>query len=321
MARRKNQLSQEELLPGRSPIYTIDDFDSALHLFLRESKIRNLSEFTIRYYRQQLELFRKHLEKQQQPTNPSKITEHIIKEHIILYMMDRGNKEKTINTLLRAVKTFFNFLVSESYLLRNPTENVKLLKHKKTIIQTFSREQLHTILSQPNLSTFVGVRDYTIMLLFIETGIRAKELENIRLDDVKWNDNLILIREGKGYKERHVPIQTTMKKQLAKYVQLRGQLETDILFVNIDNGPISKRQVQIRISKYGQMANITNVRCSPHTFRHTFAKMSVQNGANVFALQAVLGHTSLDMVRNYVNMFSTDVLEAHRKFSPVEKLF
>ncbi|WP_314587894.1 tyrosine-type recombinase/integrase [Paenibacillus terrigena] len=321
MARRRNQISQEQLHPQRPVIHNIDDFDSALHLFLRESKVRNLSEFTTRYYRQQLELFRKHLERQQQPTNPAKITDAMIKENIILYMMDRGNKEKTINTLLRAVRTFFNYLVNESYLLRNPMENVKLLKHKKTIIQTFTREQIHSLLAQPNRGTFVGLRNYTIILLFIETGVRAKELENIRMDDIKWNENLILIREGKGYKERHVPIQATMKRELQKYVNLRGQLDIDILFVNIDNGPLAKRQIQQMMNEYGKAANITNVRCSPHTLRHTFAKMSVQNGANVFALQAVLGHTSLDMVRNYVNMFSSDVLEAHRKFSPVEKLF
>ncbi|MCY7585928.1 tyrosine-type recombinase/integrase [Bacillus safensis] len=112
-----------------------------------------------------------------------------------------------------------------------------------------------------------------------------------------------------------------MKRQLRKYVQIRGDVPNEALFVTIDNTPLTIRQVQNRLRKYGRKANIKNVRCSPHTFRHTFAKMSVQNGADVFALQAVLWHTSLDMVRNYVNLFSSDVMDAHKKFSPVEKLF
>src|SRR5690625_6910135 len=84
---------------------------------------------------------------------------------------------------------------------------------------------------------------------------------------------------------------------------------------------MSRKAVQDRIAKYGRMANITNVRCSPHTFRHTFAKMSIRNGADVFALQKILGHQTLDMVRTYVNLFSTEVAEAHRKFSPMENLY
>src|SRR5690606_24923411 len=112
-----------------------------------------------------------------------------------------------------------------------------------------------------------------------------------------------------------------MKRQLRKYLAVRGELDTPNLFVTIDNTPLTKRQLQERIAKYGRMAGIKNVRCSPHTFRHTFAKMAVQNGADVFALQAVLGHASLEMVRNYVNLFSSDVFESHKKFSPLEKLF
>ena len=111
-----------------------------------------------------------------------------------------------------------------------------------------------------------------------------------------------------------------MKKELRKYLQVRGKLEHDYLFVNIDNNPIATRAVQERIKKYGRMAGISNVRCSPHIFRHTFAKMSVQNGTDLFSLQSVLGHTTLDMVRHYVNLFSKDVYENHRKFSPLEKL-
>nr|WP_230116389.1 tyrosine-type recombinase/integrase [Bacillus velezensis] len=146
------------------------------------------------------------------------------------------------------------------------------------------------------------------MLLLIETGVRVRELTDISVKDIRWEDSQILIN-GKGYKERLVPIQSTVKTRLRKYVQIRGDVPNGALFVTIDNTPLTTRQVQNRLSKYGRMANIKNVRCSPHTFRHTFAKMSVQNGADVFALQAVLGHSSLDMVRNYVNLFSSDVMD------------
>lgn len=92
------------------------------------------------------------------------------------------------------------------------------------------------------------------------------------------------------------------------------------LFITQDDMKMSRKNVQDRIRKYGRMAGITNVRNSPHTFRHTFAKMAVQNGANIFELQKILGHKTLDMVRVYVNLFSRDVARAHAKFSPVENL-
>ncbi|MCQ6282887.1 site-specific integrase, partial [Bacillus sp. EB600] len=83
---------------------------------------------------------------------------------------------------------------------------------------------------------------------------------------------------------------------------------------------LSKKQVQNRISHYGLKARLEGVRCSPHTFRHTFAKMCVQSGANVFELQQILGHSSLEMVRNYVNLFSSEIKESHNKFSPLKGL-
>ncbi|MGP4061813.1 tyrosine-type recombinase/integrase [Halobacillus sp. H74] len=321
MARRSNKLQAKDLTPKKqAPIFGAEDFDSALHLFLRDCKIRNLSDHTLKYYRNELIGFRNLLEAQKISTNPDKVTLSIIKENVILYMMEvLKRKDVTINSKLRAIRSFYNFLHRESYIINNPVETLSLIKQKKTIIDTFSRDQIRLLLAQPDQTTFTGMRDYTILLFLLETGVRARELVSVKTDDINWQDNVIKI-DGKGYKERHVPIQSLMKKQLRKYVTIRGHLENDSLFVTIDNTPLTKRQLQNRIAMFGRKAKIEGVRCSPHTFRHTFAKMSVQNGADVFHLQAVLGHTSLDMVRNYVNLFSRDVFESHRKFSPVEKL-
>ncbi len=322
MARRSNKIPQSMFEEQTKKIAVeAEDFETSLHLFLRDCKIRNLSESSLKYYRNELIAFRGLLEDQDLPTHPSKITIKTIKENVIYYMMETlGRKESSINTRLRAIRAFFNFLYREGMLEYNPVQELSLIKQKKEIIEAFSREQLRDIFRQPNQSTFTGFRDYTLMLLMIETGVRARELCGICVKDIRWDDNQIRV-DGKGNKERLVPIQTTVKRQLRKYLAIRGDIATPNLFVTIDDTPITIRQLQERIAKYGRMANVKDVRCSPHTFRHTFAKMSVQNGADVFSLQKVLGHTSLEMVRNYVNLFSSDVYDAHKKFSPVEKLF
>lgn len=318
MKRRSNKIPSNII---ENTSNNIDSFEIAFQIFLRDCKLRNLSEHTIQYYRNEISKFVKHLESVGISTSPSSITADIIKDHVILRMMEEGRKETTINANLRAIRALFNFLESECLIVKNPVKKLKLVKQKKTVIQTFSREEIRLLFDKPNKSTFTGLRDYTIMMFLLETGVRVKELCGIRIKDVNFQDGIVTIREAKGFKERNVPIQRIMKKQLALYLQIRGQLEHDFLFANIDNNPIQIRAVQQFIANYGRIAGIKNVRCSPHTFRHTFAKMSVQNGADVFTLQTVLGHTSMDMVRNYVNMFSNELRDNHRKFSPIEKLF
>jgi integrase/recombinase XerD len=158
------------------------------------------------------------------------------------------------------------------------------------------------------------------MLLLLETGIRVSELEGVCVQDILWNESKLHIRNTKTYKERIVPIQAKMKNQLQKYIQIRGVMETDALFVTLDGGKMSKRQFQNRVTFYGKQAGIKGVRCSCHTFRHTFAKLSVKNGAGIFELQQILGHTSMEMVRVYVNLFSDDVMDKHKVFSPLVNL-
>jgi len=322
LARRSNKIIVENVEEtDKQPEVLTEDFETSLHMFLRDCKIRNLSEHTLKYYKNELIAFRSILEAQDLSTAPDKITLKILKENVILYMMETlERKETSINTRLRAIRAFFNFLEKERMIAENPASELSLIKQKKEVIETFNREQLRAILRQPDLETFTGLRDYTLMLFLVETGVRVRELTEISVKDIRWEDSQVLIN-GKGYKDRLVPIQATTKRQLRKYIAVRGEVANDALFVTIDNTPLTIRQVQERIKIYGRKANIKGVRCSPHTFRHTFAKMSVQNGADVFALQAVLGHTSLEMVRNYVNLFSSDVFESHKRFSPVEKLF
>lgn len=320
--RRTNAISQDtvEKLDEAIAVEITPDFDTAVNMFLRDCKIRNLSEYTVKYYRNELLSVRLMLESQGKSADPACIDLEIIRENIILYMMEElGRKESAINAKLRAVRAWLNWLHSEKMLENNPAENLSLIKQKRTIIETFDREQMRDILDQPDQGTFTGLRDHTLMSLLFETGVRLRELCDLSTSDILWEQSQIRV-DGKGDKERLVPFQIKMKRLLRKYISVRGDVENDSLFVTIDNTPLTRRQVQNLINMYGKKANIKNVRCSPHTFRHTFAKMSVQNGADIFTLQKILGHASLEMVRTYVELFSPEVAANHRRFSPLENL-
>lgn len=320
MSRRKNELTYSELENIQGAVvnhqYT---FDELMELHKDDCVIRNLRPHTIKFYQNELRAFKGTLNGLGINPNSATTNSAIIKR-VIRDMQEAGIKATTINTRIRALKAFYSFCYRNGYIKSNPTKDIHSLKTRKPMIETFSVEQIESLLKACDLRTFIGVRDYTILMLFIDTGIRANELIGIRVEDVNLKEGTILIRNTKTYFERTVPIQKKMKDQLKKWLSIRGAAEDKELFITLDGTALSKRQVQTRVSIYGKKANITNVRCSPHTLRHTFAKLCVMNGANVFQLQQILGHTTLDMTKTYVNLFSKDVQKGHNKFSPLNNI-
>lgn len=322
MSRRRRMFiieSNDALLNADMPGYAALDYTDNMEAFLKSVKARNRSADTVQFYRQNLTRVRNILEEQDISTQVNRITSDIIERHLIIYSMEElGNSYNTVSIRLRALRAFFNWLSSRNIIRHNPMDDI-VISNVKTNVETYTREQLREIFRQPDLETFVGFRDYTIMTLLLETGIRLRELTDIEVDDVNFADSQIIIW-GKNQTFRRVPFQKKTKTLLKRYLKIRGHSPVSYLFITQDDMKMSRKNVQDRIRKYGRMAGITNVRNSPHTFRHTFAKMAVQNGANIFELQKILGHKTLDMVRVYVNLFSRDVARAHAKFSPVENL-
>lgn len=302
------------------PGFDTYDFDENLEMFLQTVRARNRSSHTVDFYRNVLRVFRNTLEKQGLTTKINRITSDMIERNFIAYYLDvRKLKYSTVATKLRGVRAFFNWAVDRGILVSSPMEYIVINNPKHASVETYTRDQIRDILGQPNLETFVGFRDYTIMIILLETGVRVRELSDIKLEDVRWSDYQILIH-GKNGDDRLVPFQVQAGRVLKRYLKARGKSPVDYLFISREDTQFARKSIQDRIRKYGRMANITNVRNSPHTFRHTFAKMSVRNGANLFDLQKILGHKTLDMVRVYVNLFSSEVAESHRKFSPIENL-
>lgn len=301
------------------------DFEAARVAFLRYCRIRNLSDKTLDYYRDTL----KELERQLTTLEIERPMD-ITREHLMDALetkrsekIKRGRAatpaDATMNKLIRGWRAFFNWIHTEGFIDTNPFKGIGTIKSERRIIETFSNTQIKTLLDAPNRSTFTGYRDYVLMMTLLDTGVRVSELAGLRLQDVDWRDRTLKVY-GKGRKERLVPFSRTLEKHLREYTEMRGVIDTDHVFVNIDNEPFQVRGIQQAIQLYGQAARIKGVRVSPHTFRHTFAKMYIMNGGDSFSLQKILGHTSLEIVRMYVNLFGTDVAKQHAKFSPLERL-
>lgn len=298
-----------------------DDFDDCVERFIEHLRMKNRSEYTVDYYRRELRKFMRTLESMRLNTRLNRITGEIIASEYIRYMREaKGVRHATIAATMRALRAFFNWALSQRIIKENPMREIEIGNVKHRTVETFTRQQIRDILDQPDRQLFVGLRDYTIMVTLLETGVRVRELCDIKVNDVRFADSQILIR-GKNGDDRLVPIQAQASRVLKAYVKARGYSPSDYLFLSVDDKQMNRDGVGSRIKKYGRMANITNVRCSPHTFRHTFAKMSVKNGADLFTLQEILGHKTLDMVKIYVKLFSNDIKEAHARFSPIENLY
>lgn len=178
-------------------------------------------------------------------------------------MIDQGKSGNTVNSRIKACKAFFHYLYREGWIKQNLAEVLYTVKSEKLMLQTFTKEQVAALLSQPDRKTFTGYRDYTMMMVMFETGMRIGELMNLKVGDILFKEQEIRITKGKGGRARRVPIQKTCCKVLRKYLDIRGDLETDALFVSITNSPLGSRTVQENMQEYGKKADITGVRVSP----------------------------------------------------------
>ncbi|MFF3923998.1 tyrosine-type recombinase/integrase [Paenibacillus lactis] len=315
--RRQNVLTSVE---HSSTVKQQLSYDELLRSFILDCKAKNLSPLTLRFYQDSVRQMKEAFQAQQIPLDIYTLSVREIKNHFIAYLFDQGKSDNTVNGRIKAVKQFLRFLFEEGWIIENISESLHVVKAEKLMLQTFTKEQVASLLEQPNLKTFTGYRDFTMMVLLLETGMRISELCNLKIGDLFFKDLEIRITKGKGNRARRVPFQQKCARIIRRYLDIRGDLGTDALFVNISNEQISPRALQDKMKEYGRSAEITGVRLSPHTFRHTMAKFYIMNGGDPFTLRRILGHATLDMVDYYVELFSSDIKQQHKKFSPVENM-
>ena len=202
--------------------------------------------------------------------------------------------------------------------------SIPIPKAPAKIINAFSEEQLKKLLAACRLNDTYGCRNLAIILLLLDSGIRVSELVNIEIGDVNLAEGLIKIRIAKGGKERMVPVGSVTLKALWRYIHSSRPMplseRIERLFLNSNGLPLTKNGVQQMIRRLGRKAGISEVRCSPHTFRHSFSKNYLLNGADIYSLQKILGHSSLASVKIYLNLFSCDLKKQHQRFPPVDTL-
>ena len=224
---------------------------------------------------------------------------------------------------VRAVKAFWSWLAAEGYIQDNPLAKFPLPKVPQNLVKVLTQDQIKTLLAQIDRTTPMGAKYFSILLLLLDTGVRISELISIQMNKLNLQDGYVEVL-GKGQKQRVVPFSKGIRKQILHYLShCRGQIcpsDSPYLFPTPDGGPISPNSIQQYLRRLAKLAGLSGVRCSPHIFRHTFATQALANGANVFVLRDIMGHSSLTTTLKYTHLQPVDLQKQHAKFSPVEHL-
>jgi len=310
--------------------------NNLLETYQIQARTEGKSPNTIRIYTTALTILQRFLKRKGYSTDVSTIGQEEIREFISYLQNTRafmehpftGPQKKgltghTINCYLRAIRAFWSWLEAEEFIETNPFDRVKVPKAPKKVVIPFSEDQIRDIFNVIDTKSPIGFRDASIIQTLLDTGIRVTELTSLKLKHVNLAQRCLKIH-GKGNKERIVPVGVTVQKALAKYINKHRPNPmyplSDNLFLTRDGMPLTPNRIQSIIETYANRTGIQGVRSSPHTFRHTFAVSYLRNGGDVFTLQRILGHETLDMVRNYVTLAQSDLQKAHLRCSPVDNL-
>ncbi|WP_257206411.1 tyrosine-type recombinase/integrase [Bacillus cereus] len=185
-----------------------------------------------------------------------------------------------------------------------------------------SVDQLKILLKQPDQRTYARFRDYVLMMLLADTGMRISEALNLQQEDIDFKTNVIELKgtSTKNRKTRYVSISQKTSKLLRELIAKIEEFDTPYISATVYGNTIDPARFRQRLKMYGDKAKIKGLRVSPHTFRHTFAKYYPLNNGDVMTLQKILGHSSIEMVRKYINMTSKDIVAQHNKHSLIKNL-
>lgn len=286
---------------------------------------RNASPHTIRNYASDLRQFRDYLGQGKPVAGPDVARVDPLRiRGFLAYLLAREKKKTSIARKLAAVRAFFKFLAREKLVERDPTSMVLTPKLSRNLPRIMTAEETNTFLDRVAQDSQGGdptvVRDRAILELLYASGLRVSELVGLDLRSVNFGDGMLLVR-GKGRKERIVPFGSKARQALNEYLPVRERVLMEkktgcaALFLNARGGRLTTRSVDRLVKKYVRQFG-PNVRVSPHSLRHAFASHLLTEGADLRAIQEMLGHKSLSTTQKYTQVSIQQLIEVYDKAHP-----
>ena len=273
--------------------------------FLENEK--RFSKHTIRSYQYDLNEFNDFLLVHDEKLTFFDIDRSVIQYHI-RNISKKNNSDKTLQRKVSSIKSFYRYLAEFSNSECNVADLISIPKTSKYLPNLLSKKEIERLMSLPDLSTFSGIRDRSILELFYSTGMRISELVNLKIDYIDFNKLLIKIL-GKGNRERFVIIGSKALKALNEYISIRHKLidnsyENKFLYPNIRKGKSEhlNEKTVYNIVKFYLRKLSNNENLSPHSLRHSFATHLLENGADLMSVKDLLGHKDLSSTQIYTHV-------------------
>ena len=249
---------------------------------------------------------------------PDELTAAQLRE-FVYDLKDLGLAPATIHRQISAIRTYFRFLVGEGYAARNPSERIESPKRWRTLPTVLTQAETDRLLAAPTPDAPLGIRDRALLEFAYATGARVSELVGLKLQDIQFEDRIARIF-GKGAKERLVPVGRRALGAIALYArEIRPALDRGkgraMLFLNARGTPLSRVGAWGIIKQAARRAGVTK-RVTPHTLRHTFATHLLEGGADLRAVQEMLGHADLSTTQLYTHVDRDYLRSVHRQFHP-----
>lgn len=277
---------------------------------------------TIRNYSNTLRYFTDFMENHRQCSASEIMVDSITSDDIssyVCYLRDKKKNDnhpltvtsentitkRTVRTYSTDMRTFFNWLLQEEYIQpeKSPIKNFKLIKSEVKAILPITADELNIIVDGYSASTETGIRNLCIIHLFIDEGLRLNEVCKLKLSDISFLNNCIVIN-GKGNKQRIVPMARKVRKYLERYINIyRPDVSHEYVLCNINDSPLTGDSIKSLFNRIVKRTGIT--RLYPHLLRHTFATSFILGGGSVEMLRIYMGHSDINTTQNYMHVVNS----------------
>ncbi len=279
---------------------------------------RGLSQNTIDSYTRDLEKLTLFLDENEMSLSPIVIDETTVQQFI--YEIAKKVNPRSQARIISGLRSFFDYLIFEDYRETNPTDLIEAPKIGRKLPDTLSEDEINALISAIDLSHPQGERNRTIIETMYSCGLRVSELITLKISDLFFDEGFIKVT-GKGNKERFIPIHYNAQKYISIYIsEIRSHLTPkkgyeDTLFLNRRGNGLTRQMIFTILKNLAVEINL-NKKISPHTLRHSFATHLLKNGADLRAIQQMLGHESITTTEVYVHLDKSYLREVVETYHP-----
>jgi integrase/recombinase XerC len=277
----------------------------SLELFMTALRGQNYSGKTLRAYGDDLRQFLGWVERNRVDWETPKRFSRVDVEGFMNYLAGQQMSGVTRVRKLAAIRKFFTFMEENHIMAGNPAHTVKGARREEKEPGILYKEQYKALLYEAS----DNVRDYAIIMTFLQTGIRLSELVNLRVEDIDFEHRILTVRQGKGKKDRHIPLVDEAAKALRNYLRYRNTeliLDDDIFFLAKNGTSLNVSSVKYIVAKYVKKAGIRK-KVSVHTLRHTFGAHKADKHMGIAVLQELMGHKKKETTLKYIHLAKTNL--------------